>query len=94
LVLLFLDSMLVLVLLVGVGVGVAGWNIESGSWFFLVLLGGFGTLLGPEGTPFGVFLLAPGLDCLTRSLWVWWWSWWVGVWLCVECCIVDASILL
>ena len=50
-VLLFLDSMLGLVLLVGVGVGVAGWNIESGSWFFLVLLGGFGTLLGPEGTP-------------------------------------------
>ncbi len=51
LVLLFLDSTLVSAASV-VGVGVAGWNIESGSWLFLVFgLGGFGTLLGPEGTP-------------------------------------------
>jgi hypothetical protein len=39
------------------GVGVAGWNITIDSWLFLgFVLGGFGTLLGPEETPVGVFL--------------------------------------
>jgi hypothetical protein len=49
------------------GVGVAGWNIMSGSWFCGAFgFCGFGTLLGPEGTPCGVFFLAaPGLDRLT-----------------------------
>ena len=49
--------------------GVAGWNITIGSWLFLgFVLGGFGTLLGPEETPFVVFrLAAPGLDRLTHS---------------------------
>ena len=37
-------------------VGVAGWNIMIGSWLFPgFVLGGFGTLLGPEETPVGVF---------------------------------------
>ena len=61
----------------------------------------FGTLLGPEGTPVGVFswVAAPGLSHLTVHalvsgvvglvVWVV-----VGVWLFVECCIVDASIFL
>ena len=78
--------------------GVAGWNIAIGLWFFCGFrVAGFGTLLGPEGTPGDrlCFLAAPGLDRLTHPycgcggdrIGV-------GVWLCVECCIVDASILL
>jgi hypothetical protein len=74
-------------------VGVAGWNIESDSWF-PDFGSGFGTLLGPEGTAVWLFALAPGLGRLTLCLSGWWWLVWVGVWLCVECCIVDASILL
>jgi hypothetical protein len=57
--------------------GVAGWNITIDSWLFLgFVLGGFGTLLGPEETPLVVFFLAaPGLDRLTHpgahvSVWV------------------------
>jgi hypothetical protein len=55
----------------------------------------FGTLLGPEKTPGGVFsaglLLTwtsnvPCVGVVGSVM--------VGVWLCVECCIVDASILL
>jgi hypothetical protein len=45
--------------LFGVGVGVAGWNIESGSWFSGFLVRGFGTLLGPEETPLWVFAQLP-----------------------------------
>jgi hypothetical protein len=66
-----------------------------GSWFLGISVPGFGTLLGPEETPVGVFSGCswPGLSNALRLL-GWWWLWWVGVWLCVECCIVDASILL
>jgi hypothetical protein len=37
--------------------------VEHKGWFMDV-----GTLLGPEGTPFVVFLLAPGLDRLTHRV--------------------------
>jgi hypothetical protein len=43
-------------------VGVWRW-VEHKGWFMDV-----GTLLGPEGTPFVVFLLAPGLDRLTHRV--------------------------
>ena len=57
--------------------GVAGWNIVISLWFFCGFrVAGFGTLLGPEGTPGDrlCFLAAPGPDRLTHPLlWVWWW---------------------
>lgn len=91
----FHDSML-LVLLWGCGWVEHNDRLVVFLWLFGVV--GFGALLGPERTPrvlLGVFFLAaPGLGCLTLSLWGWWWLVRVGVWLCVECCIVDASILL
>ena len=47
-------------------VGVAGWNTKSFSGWERV---GFGTLLGPEETPFGgCFLVATvSFQCLTSS---------------------------
>ena len=74
-----------------VGVGVAGWN-TSAAWseqllvdaMFVVVAGGLGTLLGPEGTPAWCVLdgAIPGLAGLTRGFSVWW-RWWVrGVVVC------------
>jgi hypothetical protein len=61
---------------------------------------GFGTLLGPEGTPVGCCLW-PSLPLMSNARWPWFVGVCVGggvcgggVWLFVECCIVDASILL
>jgi len=56
---------------------------------------GFGTLLGPEKTPVGVFLWPLLLSVSNaRGLCVGGGAGRGGVWLFVECCIVDASILL
>jgi hypothetical protein len=91
LVLLFLDSMLVPAFRGWCG---CGW-VEHRVWFmvFRISVRGFGTLLGPEETPFWCLLssrsgssnaLLVGVVVVGS----------IGVWLCVECCIVDASILL
>jgi hypothetical protein len=51
----------------GLVAGVAGWNARLVHERSQALFWGFGTLLGPEGTPGWVLSLAtPGLDRLTH----------------------------
>jgi hypothetical protein len=65
-------------------VGVAGWNITP------EIVYGFGTLLGPEKTSAGWWVVfsggrsRPGPSNASPwwaplvSVWVWWWLWWVS----------------
>ena len=78
--------------------GVAGWNITP------EIVNGFGTLLGPEKTSAGWWVVfsggrsRPGPSNASRGCPLLGWVGVVvvvvgfGVWWCVECCIVDASI--
>ena len=78
--------------------GVAGWNMTP------EVVNGFGTLLGPEKTSAGWWVVfsggrsRPGPSNASRGCPLLGWVGVVvvvvgfGVWWCVECCIVDASI--
>ena len=82
-----------------VGVGVAGWNTSAAGFepFPVVVVGGLGTLLGPEKTPGSSerwFFFGRSGRGLPNACLCGWWLFLGRVWLWVECCIVDASILL